>query len=313
MPARDLAHHDPLLFLQLVILAAELVHRKHRVVGRVVGVVHGRAVDRAVVLPHRQEIGDRDRLAVRDQEAVEVPRLRRPGAHPRRAARLRQEDRALAPEVVLAPVAREVPLVRAPAELGRLAAFAHEAVHRPGVDELARHFRPVRNLGVALGDVDHLDAECLRRGSPSRRGSSGRRLRGRCPAAMSSSACFTKCETRPGLAPCVMTAVGPLRPALAQLEHFLPQRVVRAPARRDVRVRVTARPRLDAGVEVQRALLVAELDERDAGDVDRQVQHEVAAADERLEHVPVVLAGERVIDELDAELGPPLRGPRRRR
>ena len=89
---------------------------------------------------------------------------------------------------------------------------------------------------------------------------------------------------------------------LAQGERFLAQRVVGAPGRRDRRVGVTAGPRLDARIEIQRALLVRELDQRDARNVDRQVQQEIAAADQRIEHLAVVVARERVDDELDAVL-----------
>ena len=263
--------------------------------------MHRRAVDRAVVLPHGQEVRDRDRLAVRDQEAVEVPRLRRPGAHPRRAARLRQVDRALAPEVVLARVAGEMPLVRAPAELRRLAAFAHEAVHRPGVHELAGHLGLVGHLRVALGDMDDPDAKPRGELRPvlallrvARLVAGGLRdIQQRL---------LDEVRHHPGIRAVRDDGRRAVAPALAQLEHFLAQRVVGASAGGDVRVGVAARPGLDAGVEVQRTLLMAQLDERDARHVYGQVKHEVAAADQRLEHVPVVLARERVVDELDAVL-----------
>jgi hypothetical protein len=81
-------------------------------------------------------------------------------------AGLHQVDRAAAPEVVPLAVARPVLLVRAPTELGRLRALAHEAVHRPGVDELAELLRLTPDLRVALGDVDHLHAELLRQPPP---------------------------------------------------------------------------------------------------------------------------------------------------
>ena len=69
----------------------------------------------------------------------------------------------------------------------------------------------VRDLGVALGDVDHLDAEVARQLRPSPRGWSAHAASCRCPRARLTSACFTKCETRPGLAPWAITAVGPPR------------------------------------------------------------------------------------------------------
>ena len=52
--------------------------------------------------------------------------------------------------------------MRAPAEFGRLAALADEAVNRPRVDKLSGLFRrPVADLGVPLGDVDGLDTQEL--------------------------------------------------------------------------------------------------------------------------------------------------------
>ena len=67
-----------------------------------------------------------------------------------------------------------------------------------------------RDLRVALGDVDDLDAEavCASARPAGAVGGQGRSTRP-VSRAMSSSACLTKCDTRPGLAPWVMTAVGP--------------------------------------------------------------------------------------------------------
>src|SRR4030095_5690995 len=237
----------------------------------------------------------------RDQEAVEVARLGCPGAHARRAARLRELDRALAPEVVLAAVAREVVLVRAPSELRGLAALTHQSVHGPGVNELPRHLRPARDLRVALGDVDDLDAE--RRGEV-RPVLTALRLARLVAGVLGYVEQRLLHEVRyEARVRAVRDDSGrPVAPALAQLEHLLAERVIRAPARGDVRVGVAARPWLDAGVQVERAFFVAQLDEGNARHVDRQVQHEIAAPDERLEHVPEVLARQRVIEELDPVL-----------
>ena len=71
---------------------------------------------------------------------------------------------------------------------------------------------------------------------------------------MLSSACLTKCDTRPGLAPCVMHGRGRARVVGAQRQRLFAQRVVGAPGVRNGGVGVAARPRLDAGVEVHRAL-----------------------------------------------------------
>ena len=53
--------------------AGQLVHRHHRGVAGVVGVVHGRPVDHGIAVAQRQIVRDRDRLVVGDQEAVERP------------------------------------------------------------------------------------------------------------------------------------------------------------------------------------------------------------------------------------------------
>ena len=76
--------------LHLAGAAEQLVQRQHRVVRRVVGVVAGRPVDDVVPVPQREVVGDRDRLVVRDQEAVLRAGRRAPGAHARIGARLQQ-------------------------------------------------------------------------------------------------------------------------------------------------------------------------------------------------------------------------------
>ncbi len=189
--------------------ARHLVQRQHRVVARVIGVVAGRPVDRLAALAQREVVGDRDRLVVGDQEAVLGLRGRRPGAHPRAGARPRQVDRGVAAEVVPVAVRRQRLLVRAPAELGGLQALRDEALDRPGVDELAARLGVARALGVALGDVDALDAERAASAAPSPRGSSARRTATPVSRATSSSACLTIQDTMPGLAPQQLTAVTP--------------------------------------------------------------------------------------------------------
>ena len=126
-----------------------------------IGVVAGRPVARFAALGDGQKIGDRDRLAMGDQKAVIGAFERRPAAHPGRRPRTQQIDRRTAAEIVPPAIGREMPLMRAPAELGRLRALADKAVDRPGVDELARLLRRHRHLGIALGDMDGLDAEAL--------------------------------------------------------------------------------------------------------------------------------------------------------
>src|SRR5215469_3195282 len=66
-----------------------------------------------------------------------------------------------------ASVRGEVSLMRAPPEFCRLRTFADKAVDRPGIDELARVFRDVRDLGVAFGDMNGFDAQPLCETRPS--------------------------------------------------------------------------------------------------------------------------------------------------
>src|SRR6202051_3857686 len=98
---------------------------------------------------------------MRDQEAVEMSRLRSPGAHPGARAGTIQVDRAAGADRVPPAVRREMPLVRAPSEFGGLRPLADEAVDRPGIDELVRHFRHIGDLRVAFRDIYDFDAECL--------------------------------------------------------------------------------------------------------------------------------------------------------
>ncbi len=242
-----------------------------------------------------------------DQEAVDRPGERRPGAHPRGGAWAQQVDRRVAAEVVPPPVRRQRALVRAPAQLGRLAAFAHEAVDRPGVDELVRRLRPVRDLRVALGDMDRLDAEPLgeQRPVPARRRQRRRRA-GVVRDPQQRRLHEMRNEARIGA---VRQDCGGPRPG-AQGQRAFAQRIVGALRRVEREVGVAARPGLGAGVEVERTKLAGERDERDRGHVHRQVQQEVPRSEQRPQRRLVIPALQRRDDAPDARLrrdgGPPL-------
>ena len=273
-----------------------LVQRQHGVVARVVGVVAGRPVDDLAALAQREVVGDRDRLVVGHQEAVLGLRGRRPGAHARAGARPRQVDRGVAAEIVPVAVRRHVLLVRAPAELGRLQAFRAEALDRPGVDEHAARLRLARALGVALGDVDALDADALHQPRPLLAGLRLGRTSTPVSRAMSSSACLTIQDTMPGLAPQQLTAVDPAGPAAAHVEHALAQRIVRALRDRGLGVGVEAGPRLADRVDVVGVDVLAEVHQVGRGGVDRQVDDHAAAGpagEQRGQHLPVVVPGDR--------------------
>src|SRR6266436_7620663 len=98
---------------------------------------------------------------MRDQESVEMPRLRSPRANPGARAGATQVDGAARADLVPSAVGREMLLMRAPAEFGGLGSLADEAVDRPGIDELVRHLRHIRDLSVAFGDVHDPDTEGL--------------------------------------------------------------------------------------------------------------------------------------------------------
>ena len=73
----------------------------------------------------------------------------------------------------------------------------------------------------------------------------------------------------------------------------------------ELAVEVEARPRLDDGVDVERADLAAEFHDVERGGVDRKIDAETLAAaggQQRLEHVAVIVRVTRQMDEADAAL-----------
>src|ERR1700692_3836317 len=103
---------------------------------------------------------------MRDQEAVEMSRLRSPGANPGARAGTIQIDRAARADRVPPAVRREMLLMRTPSEFGGLSSFADEAVDRPGIDELVRDLRHIGDLRIAFGDMHDFDAERLGKPGP---------------------------------------------------------------------------------------------------------------------------------------------------
>src|SRR5258708_36967562 len=104
---------------------------------------------------------------MRDQESVEMSRLRSPGANPGARAGTIQVDRAARAGLVPSAVGREMLLVRAPPEFGGLGAFPDEPLHPPSIDGLFHHLRHIRDLSCAFGDVNDLDADGLGKLGPS--------------------------------------------------------------------------------------------------------------------------------------------------
>ena len=271
----------------------------HRRVARVIGVVHRRPVGHLRPFAHREIVGDRDRLAVGDAEPVEVPGERRPGAHAGGRTRLRQVNRRQAAGVMALAVARKVALMRSPPHLSRLRALAHEAVDRPGVHELAGLLGDVGELGIALGDVHHLDAQPPRQLAPfGARGGCG----GLDPGIGGdvNQRLLHEVRHQPRVGAVGEHRGGRARVARAQRERLLAQNVIGAAAGRHRGIGVAPRPRLDAGVEVHRTFLPAQLDQRQARDLHGNVDQEIAAPEQRIEHAAEVLARQTLLDQPDA-------------
>ena len=209
---------------------------------------------------------------------------RRPGPHPGAGAGPLEVDRGVAAEGVAGAVLGEDALVGAPAQFRRLAALADEAVDRPGVDELAGPLGDVGRLGVALGDVDDLDPEIAGQRPPV--GADARRAAvGDVPAGVAGDVEQGELDEvgdEAGVG-AVGDDRGRRRGLGLQRQGGLAQGVVRPLRRGQRRIDVGAGPGLDAGVEVERAALAAELDERHRRDLDRDVDEEVVRPEQRLE------------------------------
>src|SRR5499433_3333656 len=210
----------------------------------------GRPVDHLAVFPEREVVGDRDRLVVRDHKAVLGLRRGRPRAHPRAGARARKVDRRAASEAVARRAWRQRLFVRAPAELGRLQALREKAFDRPGVDELSARLGVTGALGVALGDVDALDAGALHQPSPVLA-----RLRLDAVELELAGDVDQRLLYHPGDHAGIGAAAAhggdAAGAATAQVEQALAQRVVRALRDRAIAVGVEARPRLDHRIDVE--------------------------------------------------------------
>jgi hypothetical protein len=156
-----------------------------------------------------------------------------------------------------------------------------------------------RDLGVALGDVDHLDTQPPREPAPAL--AVGRHLDAK--AAILGDVhqrLLHEVRDQPGIG-----AMGDHRrraPAVAgrELQHGFAQRVVGAQRHRQVGIGVAARPGFYAGVDVERTLLLAELDQRRRGDLDREIDQEVALGKPIRQHIAIVSLGQTLLDELDA-------------
>ena len=201
-------------------------------------------------------------------------------------------------------VRRQRLLVGAEAELGRLQALRDEALDRPGVDELAARLRRLGALGVALGDVDALDADALHQRRPVL---AGLRLAGRDAGVAGDveQRLLDEPGHHAGVGAAAVHRGDAARPAAAQVEHALAERIVRALRQRELRVVVEARPRLGDGVDVVGVEVLAEVHQVDRGGVDRDVDDHAAArpgVEQRGQHLAVVRLGQADLHELELAL-----------
>src|SRR6185436_1117160 len=99
---------------------------------------------------------DRKHLIVRDKHALITAHRWGPAASESAAAGTRQVERSRVRSMVSCPP-RQIQLVHADGDLTRLHQLVHEAIDRPGVDELAVAFRVIADLSIAFGDLNYQD------------------------------------------------------------------------------------------------------------------------------------------------------------
>ena len=133
-------------------------------------------------------------------------------------------DRGTAARLVALAPRRQLLLMRAPAEFGRLQAFRDEAIDRPGVDEGAEGLGLLGALRVAFSNVYTLDADFFHQLGPAfaiipAPGSSNDRP---ISCARLTSACLTNQETMPGFC----STAGHSRCAPAGIFFLFPFRTV---------------------------------------------------------------------------------------
>src|SRR3989344_994428 len=114
----------------------------------------------------RQIIRNRNGFVVRNDPCVLGLCGGRPTAHSGRETWLLKIDGALAAEIMFASVVRKFFFMGTPSHFRRLGAFSGKPVDRPGVDEFAYLLRYGRLLRIALGDMNDLDTEVMRKLCP---------------------------------------------------------------------------------------------------------------------------------------------------
>ena len=182
-----------------------------------------------------------------------------PRAHARAGTRTVEVDGRLAAFALTTSISRKMALVAAPSEFRRLAALAHEALDRPGVDEFPRLLARMRHLRVAFRDMNHFDTEFLGKRGP---GSAGIRHFSAATKAFADieQRMLHEMRYQPRIGAVREYGRGavPGRIFPVQRQRRLAQRVIGTLLRRCTSVGVAPRPRLDTGINIHRALLLAE-------------------------------------------------------
>src|SRR5262249_40535575 len=196
----------------------------------------------------------------------------RPRTYACAGARPLEVDRRVATERMPLAAGRHGLLVRTPAELGRLHAFRQKALDRPRVDELAARLGIAGALGVALGDVDALDADALHQAAPllaaARLDEVELELAGDVDERL-----LDHPGHHAGIGAAAADGGDAARAAPPQLQQPLAQRVVRALRDRAVAVGVEARPGLHHGVDVEGIEVLGERHQLDRRSVDREIDY----------------------------------------
>ena len=235
--------------------------------------------DAGLVVAHGEIIGDRDRLVVRDEEAILRARGRAPRPHAGVGPGLQQIGAGPGADRLQAAVVGQPFLVGAPAEFRRLHAFGEEALDTPRVDEGIHRLGMSRPLGVALGDVNPLHAQVAHHPGPARLIAGSRRGR---RAAQVAGEIHERLLDEPRHHAGIGPAAGhgrraPRMPGLLLADRG-PQSVVGAGLRPGAAIEIEARPGLDHGVDIERSEFAAEPHDVERRGIDREVHAEALAA-----------------------------------
>ena len=235
-----------------------------------------------------------------DEKAVLRPRRRRPASHARIGAGRVEIDRRAAAGLVRSRDIRQRFFMRAPAELSRLHPLGDEALDRPGVDEHAARFGGSGALGVALGDMDSLDAQLSRQRAPF----------GFCLGLGRDARVPREIDQRlldePGHHAGIGAAARHRRRAariLAPLgQNGLAQRVIGAGLVAELGVEIKAGPRLDDRIDIKNVQLARELDDVERANLDRKIDDKalaLALGQQRRQNLAVIGLGQRGLKVVD--------------